>query len=103
MKNKTKVFYAVQVSNFTNRNEQPQWLLRNDACTNIAVGIISTILSKYSDDFQFLVKLPFAADCDDVNDLYELFDSKYHEFIEFYREEIPISPVTSRYNFNCIS
>jgi hypothetical protein len=100
MKNKTKVFYAVQVSNFTNRNERPQWLLRNDACTNIAVGIISTILEKYSDEFQFLVKLPFAADCEDVNDLYELFDAKYHDHIQFYREEIPISPVTSRYNFD---
>jgi hypothetical protein len=100
MKRKTKVFYAVQVSNFTNRSGQPQWLLRNDACTNIAVGIISTILEKYSNEFQFLVKLPFAQDCDDVNDLFDLFDSKYHDSIEFYREEVPISPVTSRYNFN---
>jgi hypothetical protein len=100
MKRKTKVFYAVQVSNFTNRTGESKWLLRNDACTNIAVGIISTILEKYSNDFKFLVKLPFAADCDDVKDLSELFDPKYHNSIEFYHEEIPISPVTSRYNFN---
>ena len=100
MKRKTCVFYAVQVSNFTNRNGKPEWLLRNDACANIAIGIISTILEKYSDEFEFIVKMPFAADCDDVNDLYELFDPKYHDGITFYREEMPISPVTSRFNFD---
>ena len=44
---KLQVFYAVQVSNFTLVNGKPKWLLRNDACTNIAIGIISTILKKY--------------------------------------------------------
>ena len=43
---KTKIFYAVQVSNYTNTESGPKWLLRNDACTNIAVGIISTLLDK---------------------------------------------------------
>lgn len=100
MKNKIRVFYAIQVSNFTNRKGKPQWLLRNDACTNIAVGIISTILEQHPDEFEFIVKLPFASDCDDVTDLHELFESKYHKHIQFYREEIPISPVNSRYNFN---
>ena len=38
---KTRIFYAVQVSNFTNTDIGPMWLLRNDACTNIAVGIIT--------------------------------------------------------------
>jgi hypothetical protein len=100
MKKRTKVFYAVQVSNFTITEEGPKWLLRNDACMNIAIGIISNILEKYPNDFEFLVKLPFASDCDDIFDLDQLFQEKYLDRIEFYREDLPVSPVTSRYNFN---
>ena len=100
MKKRTKVFYAVQVSNFTITEDGPKWLLRNDACMNIAIGIISNILEKYPNDFEFLVKLPFASDCDDIFDLDQLFQEKYLEHIEFYREDLPVSPVTSRYNFN---
>jgi glycosyltransferase involved in cell wall biosynthesis len=47
-----------------------------------------------------LVKLPFASDCDDIFDLDQLFQEKYLDRIEFYREDLPVSPVTSRYNFN---
>jgi len=100
MKKRTKVFYAVQVSNFTITEDGPKWLLRNDACMNIAIGIISNILEKYPNDFEFLVKLPFASDCDDIFDLDQLFQEKYLDRIEFYREDLPVSPVTSRYNFN---
>ena len=70
MKKRTKVFYAVQVSNFTITEDGPKWLLRNDACMNIAIGIISNILEKYPNDFEFLVKLPFASDCDDIFDFH---------------------------------
>ena len=97
--NKTRIFYAVQVSNFTNTDIGPMWLLRNDACTNIAVGIISSLLEK-RDDYEFLIKLPFEDDCLDVDNLYEFFDSKYHDRISFMREHIPISPITSRYAFD---
>jgi glycosyltransferase involved in cell wall biosynthesis len=100
MKKRTKVFYAVQVSNFTITEDGPKWLLRNDACMNIAIGIISNILEQFPDDFEFLVKLPFASDCDDIFDLEQLFQEKYLDRIEFYREDLPVSPVTSRYNFN---
>lgn len=100
MKKRTKVFYAVQVSNFTITDEGPKWLLRNDACMNIAIGIISNILEQYPEDYEFLVKLPFTKDCQDVDDLSILFDEKYLDRIEFYREDLPVSPVTSRFNFN---
>ena len=95
----TKIFYAVQVSNFTNTGIGPKWLLRNDACTNLAVGIISTLLDN-REDYEFLIKLPFEEDCLDCNNLFELFDEKYHSRVKFYRESIPISPVTSRYTFD---
>lgn len=98
MNNKIKVFYAVQISNFTNRSGSPKWLLRNDACMNIAIGIISTILENH-DDFQFLVKVPPIEDCEDVKDFYELFELQYHDRVYFYTDHIPISPVNSRYNF----
>jgi len=55
---KTRIFYAVQVSNFTQTDLGPMWLLRNDACTNIMVGIVSTLL-KDREDYEFLIKLPF--------------------------------------------
>jgi hypothetical protein len=97
---KIKVFYAVQVSNFTLVDGKPKWLLRNDACTNIAIGIISTILKKYPGQFKFLVKLPSASDTIDVIDLRDLFKSEYHEDIEFLIDDIPHSPVTSRYHFD---
>jgi len=100
MKKRTKVFYAVQVSNFTITDDGPKWLLRNDACMNIAIGIISNILEQYPNDYEFLVKLPFASDCQDLDDLSILFDEKYLDRIEFYREDLPVSPVTSRFNFN---
>jgi len=96
---KTKIFYAVQVSNYTNTDIGPRWLLRNDACTNIAVGIISTLLDQ-NDHYEFLIKLPEEKDCLDCDNLFELFKSKYHDRITFYRENIPISPVTSRYTFD---
>jgi hypothetical protein len=97
---KIKVFYAVQVSNFTKAEDKDRWLLRNDACTNIAIGIISTILERHPNRFKFLIKLPFAEDTADVKMLDSLFKEKYHKHIEFYREEVPVSPVTSRFNFD---
>ena len=100
MKKRTVVFYAVQVSNFTNTEQGPKWLLRNDACMNISIGIISNILDQYPDDFEFTVKLPFASDCDDIFNLDQLFNEKYLDRIKFYREDLPVSPVTSRFNFN---
>lgn len=96
---KTRIFYAVQVSNFTNTDIGPMWLLRNDACTNIMVGIVSTLL-KDREDYEFLIKLPFEEDCLDTNNLFELFDEEFHDRISFFREHIPISPVTSRFNFD---
>ena len=94
-----KIFYAVQVSNFTTRNGSPRWLLRNDACTNIMIGIVSTTLD-LKPDWKFLIKLPHPNTTEDVSSLYELFDKKYHENIEFYVENVPVSPVTSRFNFD---
>jgi glycosyltransferase involved in cell wall biosynthesis len=67
---------------------------------NIAIGIISNILEQFPNDYEFLIKLPFASDCDDIFDLEQLFQEKYLDRIEFYREDLPVSPVTSRYNFN---
>ena len=96
---KTRIFYAVQVSNFTQTDLGPMWLLRNDACTNIMVGIVSTLL-KDREDYEFLIKLPFEEDCLDTPNLFELFDEEYHDRISFLREHIPISPVTSRFNFD---
>jgi len=98
--NKIKVFYAIQVSNFTYVDGNPKWLLRNDACTNIAVGIISTILKRYPDQFEFLVKLPAASDTSDVKHLEDLFKPEFRKDIEFFRDNIPHSPVTSRYHFD---
>ena len=95
-----KVFYAVQVSNFTIVNGEPKWMLRNDACTNIAVGIISTILENHPGKFKFLVKLPFADHTNDVENLYDLFKEKYHGNIEFLEDVIPVSPVNSRFHFD---
>jgi hypothetical protein len=94
-----KIFYAVQMSNFTLDNGTPKWLMRNDACVNICVGIVSTLLERYP-DFSFLIKLPPAADTSDVKNLDDLFEAKYLSRIEFYRETIPVSPVTSRFNFD---
>jgi len=95
----TKIFYAVQVSNYTNTDIGPRWLLRNDACTNIAVGIISTLLDQ-NEDYEFIVKLPFEEETLDCNNLFELFEEQYRERISFYRDSIPISPITSRYTFD---
>lgn len=95
-----KVFYAVQVSNFTLINDKPKWLLRNDACMNICIGIVSSILEQYPNEFEFLIKLPPSSDTDDVGQLSDLFDKKYLDRIEFLRDSIPHSPVTSRFNFD---
>jgi hypothetical protein len=95
-----KVFYAVQVSNYTVVDGQPKWMLRNDACTNIMVGIVSTILENHPGKFNFLIKLPFADHTHDVDSLYDLFKEKYHQNIEFLEDIIPISPVTSRFHFD---
>ena len=103
MNKRKKVFYAVQVSNFTKmKNGEHKWLLRNDACTNIMIGIVSTILERYPNDYEFLIKLPAAADTSDVKDLSELFKTKYLNRIEFFRDDIPHSPVTSRFHFDLI-
>lgn len=95
-----KIFYAVQVSNFTIDNGTNKWLLRNDACTNIMIGIVSTILERYPNDYEFLIKLPSPKDTSDVTDLYDLFKNKYHDRIDFFYDEIPHSPVTSRFHFD---
>jgi hypothetical protein len=73
---KIRVFYAVQVSNYTKTPKGEKWLIRNDACTNIAVGIISSILEKYPTTFEFVLKLPFLKDCDDISNYEELFEKK---------------------------
>ena len=94
------VLYAVQVSNFTHVDGKPKWLLRNDACMNIAIGIISNILEKYPDQFKFIVKLPPISDCDDLMSYEQIFNPKYLDRIRIYQESLPISPVTSRFNFD---
>ena len=103
MKKKTRVFYAVQVSNFTVVDGEPKWLLRNDACMNICIGIVSSILEQYPNDYEFLIKLPPSSDTADVANLDHLFDTKYLENIEFFRDDIPFSPVTSRFHFDMIT
>jgi len=103
MKKKTRVFYAVQVSNFTVVDGEPKWLLRNDACMNICIGIVSSILEQYPNDYEFLIKLPPSSDTADVANLDHLFDDKYLENIEFFRDDIPFSPVTSRFHFDMIT
>ena len=74
---KTKIFYAVQVSNFTIVDGTPKWLLKNDACMNICIGIVSSILDAYPDEFEFLIKLPSVDDTSDVEFLAELFDQSH--------------------------
>jgi hypothetical protein len=103
MKKKTRVFYAVQVSNFTVVDGEPKWLLRNDACMNICIGIVSSILEQYPNDYEFLIKLPPSSDTADVANLDHLFDDKYLKNIEFFRDDIPFSPVTSRFHFDMIT
>lgn len=100
MKKRISVFYAVQVSNFTVVDGKPKWLLRNDACMNICIGIVSSILEQYPEDFKFIIKLPSASDTSDVRYLEQLFDEKYLDRIEFFRDYIPHSPVTSRFHFD---
>jgi len=95
-----KVFYAVQVSNFTYVDGKPKWLLRNDACTNLMIGIVSTILKQYPHKFKFLIKLPLEEDTCDVKHLEELFKIEYLKDIRFLRDSIPHSPVTSRFHFD---
>jgi hypothetical protein len=102
MRKKTKVFYAVQVSNFTVVDGDPKWLLRNDACMNICIGIVSSILDAYPDEFEFLIKLPSASDTSDVKHLEDLFDKNHLDRIEFFRDNIPHSPVTSRFHFDML-
>lgn len=102
MKKKTRVFYAVQVSNFTVVDGTSKWLLRNDACMNICIGIVSSILDAYPDDYEFLIKLPAASDTSDVKHLEDLFDKNHLDRIEFFRDNIPHSPVTSRFHFDMI-
>ena len=102
MRKKTKVFYAVQVSNFTVVDGDPKWLLRNDACMNICIGIVSSILDAYPDDYEFLIKLPAACDTSDVKHLEDLFDKNHLDRIEFFRDNIPHSPVTSRFHFDML-
>lgn len=97
---KIRVFYAVQVSNYTKTPNGEKWLIRNDACTNIAVGIISSILEKYPTTFEFVLKLPFLKDCDDISNYEELFENKYLDRIVFYEDHIPISPIVSRFHFD---
>jgi hypothetical protein len=102
MKKKTRVFYAVQVSNFTVVDGTPKWLLRNDACMNICIGIVSSILDAYPDDYEFLIKLPAASDTSDVKHLEDLFDKNHLDRIEFFKDNIPHSPVTSRFHFDML-
>lgn len=102
MKKKTRVFYAVQVSNFTVVDGKTKWLLRNDACMNICIGIVSSILDAYPDDYEFLIKLPAASDTSDVKHLEDLFDKNHLDRIEFFRDNIPHSPVTSRFHFDML-
>lgn len=102
MKKKTRVFYAVQVSNFTVVDGTSKWLLRNDACMNICIGIVSSILDAYPDDYEFLIKLPAASDTSDVKHLEDLFDKNHLDRIEFFRDNIPHSPVTSRFHFDML-
>jgi len=94
-----KVFYSVQVSNTTIIDNEPKWMLRNDACVNIAIGIISAILD-IKKDIEFLIKLPNIDDVIDIDNYEELFESKYKSNVSFYTEQIPISPIESRFSFN---
>lgn len=90
-----KLFYAVQVSN----NNGKKWLLRNDACMNLCIGIISCLLD-LDPELKFIIKVPFLKEVDDVDLYNRLFESKYRHNISFYEEDIPISPVDSRFSFN---
>jgi hypothetical protein len=63
------------------------------------VGIVSTLL-KDREDYEFLIKLPYEEDCLDIDNLFALFEEEYRDRISFLREHIPISPVTSRFNFD---
>jgi hypothetical protein len=100
MKKPVNIFYAVQVSNFTITEDNSKWLIRNDACMNICIGIVSSILEEYPNEFKFLIKVPPVEDCADIQSHKELFDSKYLDRIDFYEDYIPISPVTSRFHFD---
>jgi glycosyltransferase involved in cell wall biosynthesis len=100
MKKPLNVFYAVQVSNFTTNGDKSKWLIRNDACMNICIGIVSSILTEYPKDFKFIIKVPPVEDCADIESHKDLFDEKYLDRIEFYEDFIPISPVISRFHFD---
>jgi hypothetical protein len=70
---------------------------------NICIGIVSSILEQYPNDYEFLIKLPPSSDTADVANLDHLFDDKYLKNIEFFRDDIPFSPVTSRFHFDMIT
>ena len=94
------LLYAVQVSNTTLVNGETKWLLRNDACLNLARGIISCLLEKDPDLFVY-VKLPRSSDTIDCQDGYDiLFEPHLRSRIAYITHYIPISPVTSRFHFD---
>jgi len=95
-----KILYAVQVSNTTKMPDgSMKWLLRNDACVNIMRGILIAVLKK-KPQWQFVVKLPRLKDIADMKSYAELFPEEIRDNIMIYEDDIPISPVTSRFHFD---
>ena len=95
-----KILYNVQVSNTTVDEEGNfKWLLRNDACFNIAMGISECLLN-LDEDLEITLKLPRLEDVYDIEDYLELPLFKNNYNFHIYEDKIPISPVTSRFHFN---
>jgi hypothetical protein len=94
-----KIFYKVQVSNTTMVDGEYKWLLRNDACVNICVGIVSALLDR-DNSLKFVIGLPPLEDVLDLKTHEELFDKKYLDNIEFLWIQQPIHPMHSRFHFS---
>lgn len=92
---KTTVLYIVQVSNTTIVDGRTEWYLSSDACFNIAVGLIKCVLDKTT-DVQFIVKVPTVIDAG----FYPRVFAGYLDRVKFVGEDIPKSPVNSRFNFD---
>ena len=47
-----------------------------------------------------MIKVPNIDQVKDIDNYYDVFESKFHNRITFYQEEIPVSPITSRFHFD---
>ena len=94
-----RIFYAAQISNFTIKNGKQRFVLSTDACMNLCVGIISSMID-HKKNYKFLVAVPSIKLAMDYKNYYDLFEKKYHKNIKFIEFPSPIGPINTRYHFD---